>query len=179
MNEPRRQFGARVADARGVAVDEGLRQYMLGVYNYMALGIAGAGVISMLMASNPSLMLLIAGTPLKWALFIGLMAMGWVGPRVIFSGSQTAAHAMFWLNAAVWGAFVAPFLYFTQQAGAAQDIYRAFFIAASVFGGMSVWGYTTKKDLTNWTSILSVTGIILLAAIILNALFFTALWAAF
>jgi len=173
MNDPQRRFGARVADARGVAIDEGLRQYMLGVYNYMALGVAGAGVISLLVASNESLMYLIAGTPLKWALFIAVLAMGWIGPRVIFSsGSSVAAHAMFWLNAALWGAFVAPFLYFTQAAGAAQDIYRAFFLAASIFGAMSLWGYTTKRDLTSWTSILVVGGIVLLAAIVLNALFF-------
>jgi len=127
----------------------------------------------MVVASNQALVGLIAGTPLMWVLFIGILAMGWIGPRVIFgSQSPVAAHAMFWANVVMWGAWAAPMLYYTQMSGAAQDIYRAFFLAASIFGGMSLWGYTTKRDLTNWTSILMVGGLVLLASILLNFLVF-------
>ena len=170
MNEPRRQYG--VADAGGVAVDQGLRQYMLGVYNYMALGVAGTGVISMLLASNPPLMQAIALGPMKWVLFAGLIGLGFLAPRIIFSGSKVMAHGMFWLYAALWGALIAPFIYSFQMAGAANDIYRAFFITASVFGSMSLWGYTTKKDLSGWASFLFMATIGLLIAIVVNAIFF-------
>ena len=172
MNEPRRQFGGSVADARtGAVIDEGLRQYMLGVYNYMALAVAGTGLISMLMASNEALMFQIAATPLKWVGFAGIIGIGWFAPRVIFSGSKVAAHGMFWLYAALWGAMIAPMLYFFQQAGAAQDIYRAFFITASVFGAMSLYGYTTKKNLSGWASFLMMAAVGLIIAIIVNAIF--------
>ena len=170
MNEPRRQYG--VADAGGVAVDQGLRQYMLGVYNYMALGVAGTGVISMLLASNPPLLQAIALGPMKWVLFAGLIGLGFLAPRIIFSGSKVMAHGMFWLYAALWGALIAPFIYSFQMAGAANDIYRAFFITASVFGSMSLWGYTTKKDLSGWASFLFMATIGLLIAIVVNAIFF-------
>ena len=170
MNEPRRQYG--VASAEGVAIDQGLRQYMLGVYNYMALGVAATGVFSMILAGNQALMTQIAGTPLKWVLFAGIIGIGMFGPRLIFSGSKVMAHALFWVYAALWGLLIAPMLYFFQMAGAAQEIYRAFFLTASLFGAVSLWGYTTKKDLSGWALFLGMAGIGLLVAIILNALVF-------
>ncbi len=171
MNDPRIQYGS-TADRAGVAIDQGLRQYMLGVYNYMALAVAGTGLISMLMAGNPALVYQIAATPLKWVAFIGILGLGWFAPRVMFSGSKIMAHGMFWLYAALWGVLIAPMLYAFQQAGAAQDIYRAFFITASVFGAMSLYGYTTKKDLSGWGSFLFMACIGLLIAIVVNAIIF-------
>lgn len=170
MNEPRRQHGGSVAGSRGAAViDEGLRQYMLGVYNYMALAVAGTGLFAMIMASNEALMYQIAGTPLRWVGFAGILAIGWFAPKVIFSGSKMAAHAMFWAYAALWGVMIAPMLFMFQQAGAAQEIYRAFFITASVFGAMSLFGYTTKKDLSGWGNFLVMASVGLLIAIVVNA----------
>lgn len=172
MNEPRRQFGGTVAGTQGVAIDQGLREYMLGVYNYMALGVAGTGIVSFLMAGNPALMATIAGTPLKWVLFAAILGLGWFAPRVMFSGSRVAAHAMFWAYAAAWGALIAPFIYSFQMAGAAQEVYKAFFITASVFGSVSLFGYTTKRDLSGWASFLFMASVGLLIAIIVNAVFF-------
>lgn len=172
MNEPRRNYGGSVAQTGGVAIDQGLRQYMLGVYNYMALGIAATGVFSMLISSNVELMRLIAGTPLKWVGFIGIIGIGMMAPKIIFSGSKAAAHAMFWTYAALWGLMIAPMLYAFTQAGAAIEIYRAFFITASVFGALSLWGYTTKKDLSGMAVFLGMAGIGLLIAIVVNALIF-------
>lgn len=171
MNDPRRQYGS-IAQAGGRVIDEGLRQYMLGVYNYMALAVAGTGLISMLLASNPTLMYQIAAGPFKWVAFIGIIGIGMFSPQVIFRGSKAMAHGLFWLYAALWGVLIAPMLFAFQQAGAAQDIYRAFFLSASIFGATSLYGYTTKRDMTSWGSILSVTGIVLLLAIVANALFF-------
>ena len=170
MNEPRRQYG--VASAEGVAIDQGLRQYMLGVYNYMALGVAATGVFSMILAGNQALMMQIAGTPLRWVIFAAIIGIGMFGPRVIFSGSKAMAHVMFWTYAALWGLLIAPMLLSFQMAGAAQEIYRAFFLTASLFGAVSLWGYTTKKDLSGWALFLGMAGIGLLVAIILNALVF-------
>ncbi len=172
MNEPRRQFGGAIPQTGGVAIDQGLRQYMLGVYNYMALGVAGTGLIAMLMSSNPALMMQIAASPLRWVGFIGILGIGFLAPRIIMNGSKIAAHAMFWVYAALWGAMIAPMLFYFQQAGAAIEIYRAFFITASVFGALSLYGYTTKRDLTGWGSFLFMASIGLVLAIIVNAIFF-------
>ena len=171
MNEPRRQFGS-VAQTGSVAIDQGLREYMLGVYNYMALAVAGTGLFSMLIASNEALMITIMTSPLKWVGFIGILAIGWFSPRLIMGGSKAMAHGAFWLYAALWGVMIAPMLSMFQQAGAAQDIYRAFFITAAVFGSMSLWGYTTKRDLSGWASFLVMASIGLVIAIIVNALIF-------
>ncbi|MHA7873066.1 MAG: Bax inhibitor-1/YccA family protein, partial [Hyphococcus sp.] len=114
MNEPRRQFGS-VAQTGSVAIDQGLRQYMLGVYNYMALAVAGTGFMSMFIASNPSLVQQIALSPLKWVAFAGVLGLGWFAPRVIFNGSKAMAHGMFWAYAALWGVLIAPMLFYFQQ----------------------------------------------------------------
>lgn len=169
MNEPRRQFGS-VSDAQGVAVDQGLRQYMLGVYNYMALAVAGTGLMAMFIASNQALVQQIAFSPLRWVAFAGVLGIGWFAPRVMFNGSKVMAHGLFWAYAAMWGILISGWLYAFQQAGATQDIYRAFFITSSVFGAMSLYGYTTKKDLSGWGSFLFMASIGLLIAIIVNAL---------
>lgn len=167
-----RNFGATTARADGRAIDQGLRQYMLGVYNYMMLAVAGTGLVSLAVASNPALVATIAGTPLKWVLFAVILGAGFFAPRVIFSGSKVAAHGMFWLYALAWGALIAPMLFAFNQAGAAVEIYKAFFITASVFGATSLFGYTTKRDLSPIGTFLFMASIGLLIAIVLNALIF-------
>lgn len=172
MNDIRRNYGATTARADGLAIDQGLRQYMLGVYNYMALAVAGTGLVSLAVASNPTMIAAIAGTPLKWVLFAVILGAGWFAPRVIFSGSKTAAHGLFWLYAAAWGAMIAPMLYAFNAAGAAQEVYKAFFITASVFGATSLYGYTTKRDLSAFGTFFFMASVGLLVAIIVNALIF-------
>lgn len=171
MNEPRTQFG-RTATTASAAVDQGLRQYMLGVYNYMALAVAATGVVSLFVASNETLVRAIGGTPLMWVLFAGILGMGWFAPKVIFTGSKVAAHAMFWVYAALWGLLISPMLYSFVAADAAREIYRAFFITASIFGATSLFGYTTKRDISGWGGFLFMATAGLLVAIIVNAIFF-------
>ena len=172
MNDLRRNYGATTARADGRVIDEGLRQYMLGVYNYMAMAVAGTGFVSLAVASNPSLVTAIAGTPPKWVMFAAILGIGWFAPRVIFSGSKAAAHGLFWVYALAWGALIAPMLFAFNAAGAAQEIYKAFFITASVFGATSLYGYTTKKDLSGMATFLFMASIGLLIAIVLNVLIF-------
>jgi FtsH-binding integral membrane protein len=171
MNEINRRYGT-VAGTRGLEIDQGLRQYMLGVYNYMALAVAGTGLVSFFVASDHNLVAAIAGTPLKWVLFAAVLGIGWFAPRVIYSGSKVAAHGMFWIYAAAWGLLIAPMLFAFRMDGAAAEIYKAFFITASVFGATSLWGYTTKRDLSGWGSFLFMASIGLIVAILVNAIFF-------
>lgn len=172
MTDFQRNYGGAVAGTRGVAIDQGLRQYMLGVYNYMALAVAATGLVSFFVASNQALVLGIAATPLKWVLFAAILGIGWFAPRVIFSGSRMAAHGLFWAYAGAWGLLIAPMLFAFRMEGAAIEIYRAFFITAAVFASMSLWGYTTKRDLTGFGSFLVMATAGLVIAIVVNTIFF-------
>ncbi|MBY0422370.1 MAG: Bax inhibitor-1/YccA family protein [Parvularculaceae bacterium] len=173
MNELRNGYGG-VASTRtgGLAIDAGLRQYMLGVYNYMGLAVAATGLLSFFVASQPALLSVIAGGPLKWVLFAALLGIGFFAPKVIFSGSRIAAHGMFWIYAALWGLMIAPMLAAFQMAGAAQEIYKAFFITAAMFASTSLFGYTTKRDLSGMASFLFMASIGLLIAMVVNLLIF-------
>jgi hypothetical protein len=173
MNDTRRNYGATVARSGGLAIDQGLRQYMLGVYNYMALAVAGTGIVSLAIASNPEFVQALArGGIIRWLPFIGILGIGFIAPRVIFSGSKVAAHGLFWLYAALWGVAIAPMLFFFNQAGLAQEIYKAFFITAATFGATSLYGYTAKRDLSGMGTFLFMASIGLLIAVVLNALIF-------
>jgi hypothetical protein len=138
----------------------------------MALGVAATGIVSLFAASNPALIQTIAAGPAKWILFAALIGIGWFAPRVIFSGSKPAAHGMFWIYAALWGLLIAPMLYFFRASGAMVDVYKAFFITASVFGAMSLYGYTAKRSLSGWGTFLFMASIGLLIAMVVNALIF-------
>jgi len=172
MNDFQRNYGGAVAGTRGVAIDEGLRQYMLGVYNYMALAVAATGLVSFFVASNPALVMGIAKGPLLWVIFFGILGIGMFAPRIIFSGSKAAAHGLFWAYAGAWGLLIAPMLYSFRIAGAEIEVYRAFFITAAVFGSMSLFGYVTKRDLSGLGSFFFMASIVLVVAIIVNAIFF-------
>ncbi len=152
------------AQASVAHLDAGLRQYMLRVYNTMALGVAFTGAIAMLMASSPEMMAAVHGTAMKWVLFAGLLGVGWFGPRVMMSRSMGAAHAIFWVYAGLWGALLAPyFFYFTGE-----SIARVFFITSGAFAGLSLFGYTTKKDLSGMGSFLMMGLIGVLLAMVVN-----------
>ncbi|MFO1089007.1 MAG: Bax inhibitor-1/YccA family protein [Hyphomicrobiales bacterium] len=160
------QAGARVRE-----VDEGLRSYMLGVYNLMALGVALTAIVSLAVAANPTLLALVAGTPLKWVLFIALLGLGWFAPRMIFSGSAGTAHAAYWSYAGLWGLLIAPMiaLYMNANPGI---VVQAFGITAVTFAATSLVGYTTKRDLSGFSTFFMMASIGLVVAIIANAIFF-------
>ena len=159
---------AGVGARTGVAIDEGLRAYMLRVYNYMALGVAGTAVVTLLLMSNPALMATIALGPMKWVLFIGVLGLGWFAPRVIFSGSAALAHGAYWLYCALWGALISPMIYAFFAKSAGGLVFQALAIAAVTFGATSLYGYVTKRDMTGWGSFLSMASIGLIVAMLVS-----------
>ena len=154
----------------GAAVDEGLRTYMLGVYNYMAAGVALTGVVAYLTytmaVSNGALTpfgQMLYTSPLRWVIM--LAPLGFVLFMSFRSQQMSvgAAQISFWLFAALMGLSLSSiFLVFTGQ-----SITQIFFITAAAFAGLSLWGYTTKKDLSGWGSflIMGVVGIIIAALV--------------
>jgi uncharacterized protein len=161
--------GARTASA----IDQGLRTFMLGTYNYMALGLAGTAAVVMLLMANPSVMAAIALGPMKWVVFAGVLGLGWFAPRLFFSGSEAVAHGAYWLYCALWGALMAPMISLFVSHGMAGLVGQAFFIAAATFAATSLIGYTTNKDMTGWSGFLSMASIGLVIVMLVSFFFVT------
>jgi hypothetical protein len=156
----------RVAQAQvGVErIDEGLRSYLLQVYNYMGLGLAITGAVAFLVAATPALYVPIFGTPLKWVVMLAPLGFVFFLGAKIQTMSVSAAQITFWAFAAVMGLSMASiFLVFTGE-----SIARVFFITAAMFGAMSLYGYTTKRDLSGWGSFLFMGLIGVIIALLVN-----------
>ena len=137
----------------GVAVgatDEGLRSFMLSVYNYMGLGLAITGLVALAVASSPAIYMPIFTTPLKWVVILAPLGFVMFLSARIHAMSVSAAQLTFWLFAGVMGISMASiFLVFTGE-----SIARVFFVTAATFGAVSLYGYTTKRDLSGMGSFL-------------------------
>ena len=150
--------------AAAAEIDVGLRQYMLRVYNYMTGGLALTGVAAYVTASTPALFDAIFGTPLAWVVIFAPLGFVFFLSARVHKMSLSAAQLAFWLFAAVMGLSLASV--FVIYAG--ESIARVFFITASVFAAMSLYGYTTKKDLTGWGSFLFMGLIGIIIAMVVN-----------
>jgi FtsH-binding integral membrane protein len=163
--------------AQSAEMDEGLRSYMLNVYNYMAAGLALTGALAMFVSQSPAAMSLFYQIQMvgnEMAL-TGVKPLGYVAmfaplAVVLFLGfkmqsmSFKAAQMAFWGFAALMGVSMANiFLVYTGT-----SIARVFFIAASLFGVMSLYGYTTKRDLTSMGSFLTMGVIGIIIASLVN-----------
>ncbi|MBT4989153.1 MAG: Bax inhibitor-1/YccA family protein [Rickettsiales bacterium] len=128
--------------------DEGLRSFMLQFFNYMALGLALTGVVALFTASIPSLtaMVLSARFLITIALIGIIMAMSFGFNKMNYPTLKT----LYWTFCALQGLVFS--IYFLIYTGG--SIARVFLITASVFGAMSIYGYTTKRNLTNFGSFL-------------------------
>lgn len=131
-----------------LAYNEGLRAYMLSVYNYMAAALALTGGVAFVVVSSPALLQVIA--PMMWLFILAPIALVFFLSFKINSIKYSTAQAVFWLYAALNGvAFSVFFLAYTYE-----SIARVFFITAGTFAAMSLYGYTTKRDLTGMGSFL-------------------------
>jgi len=158
----RQTLGARAGSA--VAIDEGLRSYMLRVYNYMGIGLVVTGLVAWFANSaatttdtanavgqlaNGQLVTqwgaLLYSSPLAWVIMLAPLAFVMVLSFGINKLSVTAAQATFWAFAAIMGLSLSSiFMVYTDA-----SIAKVFFITAATFGAMSLYGYTTKRDLTS------------------------------
>ncbi|THF48070.1 Bax inhibitor-1/YccA family protein [Allorhizobium terrae] len=142
------QVGAGAHSA--AALDQGLRQHMLRVYNYMGAGLVITGLVAFFVGSTPALYVPIFQTPLKWVVMLAPLAFVFFFSFRLHAMSASAAQMAFWAFCAVMGlSMAAVFLQFTGA-----SIARTFFISATMFGAMSLYGYTTKRDLSKFGSFL-------------------------
>ncbi len=144
--------------------DWGLREYLLRVYQYMAFALALTAVISMGAASSPEFLNIIHNTPFKWVIaFAPLVMVFYMGSRLM-SMSVTGAQTCLMIFATLMGLSLSSiFIFFTGE-----SIARVFFITASTFGAMCIYGHSTKKDLTSMGSFLMMGVIGLLIASVVN-----------
>ncbi len=152
------------AQAEAAQIDVGLRQYMLRVYNTMAGGLALTGLVAFLIASSPAAVQLLFGTPLKWVVMLAPIALVFFFSFKIESLKASTAQTIFWVYAGLMGASLATvFLVFTGA-----SVARTFFVTAAAFAGLSLYGYTTKRDLSAFGTFLVMGLIGLIIASIVN-----------
>jgi uncharacterized protein len=170
-------WGTPIAQQRSAAeVDQGLRSFMLGVYNNMILGLAISGLVAMgtnmlattTNAAGRSVLTPIGQmlyvSPLKWVIMLAPLAFILLFTFRADKMSASGARAMFFAFAAVMGISLSTILVvFTKG-----SIVQMFFVTAAAFGGLSLFGYTTKKSLSGMGSFLIMGLIGLMIASIVN-----------
>ena len=138
-------------------IDEGLRAYMLKVYNYMTTGLLFTGLVAYFfgkasIVSNEigqivgvtPIGALLFNSPLKWVIMLAPLGFVFYLSARVHKMSLTSAQVTFWIFSIVMGLSLASiFIVYTQA-----SIARVFFISSGTFAAMSLYGYTTKKDLT-------------------------------
>jgi len=160
---------------RAEAIDLGLRAYMLRVYNYMASGVAITGVVAyaifaMAVEQGAGGLQLTAfgnfmfASAFKWVVIFAPLGLVFFISARINSMSLGTAQIAFWAFAARMGASI----YSSVLMYAGESIARVFLITAASFGALSLWGYTTRKDLTGWGSFLFMGLIGVIIAMIVN-----------
>lgn len=144
--------------------DVGLRNFMISVYNNMTLGLVMSGGIAYWMSTNAALMNAIWKTPLAWVVVFAPLVMS-LGFMFLFERvSSAVARVFFYVFAAAMGASLSS-IFMIYQLG---SIFQVFFITAATFATMSVYGYTTNRDLTSLGSFLMMGVIGLILAGIVN-----------
>ena len=156
-----RMDSAHAADA---GIDVGLRSYMLRVYNYMCIGLALTGAVAFAASTSAELMNTIHGTALRWVVMLAPLGFVFYLSARINSMKASTAQALFWVYAGLMGLSLSYiFLAFTGV-----SVVRVFFITAGAFAGLSLYGYTTKKDLSAMGSFLIMGVIGILIASVVN-----------
>jgi hypothetical protein len=156
--DPRYVRGPAVA---ADTMDAGLRAYMLRVYNYMLVGLGLTGTVAWLTANTPLSAIFYNQVATQYGTAMQPNILGWVAifaplAMVLFLSfriqkmSFAAAQTTFWIYAAVMGVSLSTILFIYTGASIAMT----FFITAGMFGAMSLWGYTTRRDLTGFGSFL-------------------------
>ena len=131
-----------------IAIDAGLRAYMLRVYNYMATGVGLTGLVAMLtyQFTGPDLL----QSPLMWVFMLAPLGLVFYISARINTMSAEAARRWFFIYAALVGVSLSTIFHIYTS----SSITRVFFISAATFGALSLWGYTTKRDLSGFGTFL-------------------------
>ena len=152
----------------GEVFDAGLRKHMLKIYNYMTSGILLTGVVAMLFSRGDeqslAMAMVVQGGALSWIIMLAPLAIVFAMSFGANRFSTPTLQAMFWGFAVLMGMSLSTiFLVYT-----ASSIAVTFFATAAAFAGLSLWGYTTQKDLSGFGSFLVMGVVGLIVASLLN-----------
>lgn len=159
MNDFNRSFGAVDVRSMDTSVNAGLRTFMLGVYQKLAIGIALAGGVAFLVGSTPQLFGLLVGTPLFYVFQFGPLALILGSAFLMRNPSPLATGIMYWaivlmlgVCLSIWVAMATAGASVETRAGTGMSptfmtMTKAFLLTASAFGALSLFGYTTKTNL--------------------------------
>jgi FtsH-binding integral membrane protein len=161
---------ARSAGAQSVdmSVDAGLRSFMLGIYNKMALGLVVSAVLAYIVGTVPPVTALVLGTPLYYVFAFGPIALLFISSFTMKNPSPTGTAIIYWAVVSMIGAGMGALVYvYAGMPNGFETIAKAFFITAAAFAGLSLWGYTTKKDLSGFGTflIMGLIGIIIASVV--------------
>lgn len=149
--------------ASEAGIDVGLREYMLRVYNYMASGLALTGIVAYV-AANSGFYARIAHSPVMWLVILAPLGLVMVMSFGVQRMRASTSQAIFWVFSGLMGLSLGTlFLTFTGA-----SIARVFFITAGTFAAMSLYGYTTRRDLAQFGSFLFMGLIGVIIAMIVN-----------
>ncbi|MFN7222810.1 MAG: Bax inhibitor-1 family protein [Paracoccaceae bacterium] len=152
------------AGARAAQLDEGLRAHMNKVYGLMSVGMVLTGGVAWAVGTNDALVQAIFGTPLKWLVMFAPLIMVFAFGALLNRLSAAAAQLFFYVYAAVMGLSIS----FIFAVFTGVSIAQTFLVTAIAFGGLSLYGYTTKKDLSGMGTFLMMGLIGLIVAMIVN-----------
>ena len=144
--------------------DAGLRRYMLGIYNHMALGLVTSGLIALLIRFSPSLAETLVFSPMRWLFVLApfgiLMAMSWRFQAM----SKSTLVTLYYVMTASLGVALTVLLF----AYTLESVAQTFFVTAASFAGLSLFGYTTKRSLSGLGTFCAMGLIGLVLAMVVN-----------
>lgn len=165
-SDPRMTAQSSVIDARGIAIDAGLRSYMLSVYNYMTSAVLLTGIIAFLFAQT-SYFEAVMFSPLRIVVMFAPLAFVMSLSFGINRMSAGTAQLLFWIYSVVMGISLST-IFYVYNIG---SIATTFMATSASFAGLSLYGYTTKRDLGPWGAFLVMGLFGLFFAILINLFF--------
>jgi FtsH-binding integral membrane protein len=166
MNDFNTAYGSREMDT---SVNVGLRSFMLGVYNKMALGLLLTAALAFIVGSSPALTQTLLTPPLVYLVMFGPIGILLMSSFVMKNPSPLAANAVYWSVVALIGVGMGAIVYtYARIDGGMIMVAKAFLTTSAAFGALSLWGYTTKRDLSGWGVFLFMGVIGLIIASVIN-----------
>lgn len=155
------------AQDRALSHDAGLQAHMQRIYNRMTLGVLVTAITAFFVSSSPALLSLFLGGPQAYIVMFAPLAVLWFGFNPVTMSSEKLRMSFFAISILYGISFSVILLAFTGE-----NIARAFFVATGMFAGLSIFGYTTKKNLDGLASfaIMGVWGVLIMS--ILNMFIF-------
>ncbi|MCY4445614.1 MAG: Bax inhibitor-1/YccA family protein [Rhodobacteraceae bacterium] len=156
--------GINPVDSRSAQIDVGLKAHMNKVYGLMSAAMLITGLVAFFASTSQALMQVMFGTPLQWIVMLAPLGVVILLSARINKMSASAAQTTFWIFSGLMGLSIS----YIFLAYASISIFQTFLVTAIAFASLSIYGYTTKKDISGWGSFLIMGLIGIIGAMIIN-----------